>query len=582
MLPRSLLMFGLLFAALLPVSPAHAEEEDLVTITGTVWIDENADGIRQPSEPVVPSVQIYVRGVISPLRTDGQGRYTVVQYPYHRFEDRKTRGFLFLEVYYKKPAVRLVRKRSADFREYTHRGCARVYLPGSTERRADIRLLHYKHDGWVPMNWPLDGGRFFKEAVDADAVPYYRSCDAGFAVTNAAGIPFWDTWQVLGLENAGYPVSHRFKWKGFVTQVFEKAVLQWQPGRGVLFVDVFDELRKAGKDEPLKEATILDTGEIAKDGGLFPEDEFIAQPPGVAGLPSIVSPASAPRDKWITVGGTIWVDENLDGMRQPSEPVVPGVRVYASVYDWSPAGYHGITNGTRTDHQGNYRFPGGTTESDYHLSVYYLKPGAEPVRETSWGLAYTHYGCAYFYVPSGKDEFTLDIRTSQVGQKGGSSQNWPLVDGHFFREKGRGCDTGFSVTNADGIPFWDTWQRFGRLYMGYPVSHRFTLGGFLTQAFERVVLQWQTSRGIFRVEDFGNLLTIGTQDPGLQWQADVPWAKAGEVKILDEGDIAKKYRWHCERQDTSTRCIHSFFPQFVVQKDTHEALIPQHFDLVGR
>ena len=37
-----------------------------------------------------------------------------------------------------------------------------------------------------------------------------------------------------------------------VTQAFQKAILQWQPGKGVIFVSVFDELHNAGKDDLLR------------------------------------------------------------------------------------------------------------------------------------------------------------------------------------------------------------------------------------------------------------------------------------------------------------------------------------------
>ena len=79
----------------------------------------------------------------------------------------------------------------------------------------------------------------------------YHPCDIGFSVTNTDGITFWDTWQRLGLENVGYPISNRFIWQGFVTQAFQKTIFQWQPGRGVFLLNIFDELHKAGNDDAL-------------------------------------------------------------------------------------------------------------------------------------------------------------------------------------------------------------------------------------------------------------------------------------------------------------------------------------------
>ena len=94
-------------------------------------------------------------------------------------------------------------------------------------------------------NWPLFDGHFFTETA-------VRGCESGFSVTNAGGITFWDAWQRLGLENVGYPISHRFKWKGLVTQVFQNAAFQWRPGKGVFLVDVFDELDDAGLEDALR------------------------------------------------------------------------------------------------------------------------------------------------------------------------------------------------------------------------------------------------------------------------------------------------------------------------------------------
>ena len=53
------------------------------------------------------------------------------------------------------------------------------------------------------------------------------------------------TYSVAG-ATLGYPISRRFLWDGFPSQAFQKAVLQWQPGRGTFFVNVFDRLSPSG------------------------------------------------------------------------------------------------------------------------------------------------------------------------------------------------------------------------------------------------------------------------------------------------------------------------------------------------
>ncbi len=288
-----------------------------------------------------------------------------------------------------------------------------------------------------------------------------------------------------------------------------------------------------------------------------------------------ISPAYAsdPDDDWVTVSGAIWIDENVDGIRQPSEPGVPGATLEVQVRSWSPAGYSGFTSGTRADDQGKYRYPWTYPEARFSLTVFYLKPGSGPVKKTSWGVSYTHFGHTCFYVPSGNGELTLDIRVlhhSNWRVLGGESRtspplNWPLADGHFFKETAeyryQYCDAGFAVTNAGGIPFWETLERLGVENIGYPISHRFISEGFITQEFEKATFQWQTNRGIFRLEDYGDPLVIRTEKAVLQWREDVPWAKAGQVKIMSGGRMGIDGVWLGSVPEDAKR--------------------PQHVDLAG-
>jgi hypothetical protein len=126
------------------------------------------------------------------------------------------------------------------------------------------------------LDWPLANGHFFKQTVSR----HFAWCDDGYAVTNSDGIPFWDTWQRLGFENVGYPISDRYMRRGFVTQAFQKVIIQWQPGKGVYFVDIFDELHDAGLDEemrfrfstPRQLDSSFDTGALTEHWEDIPED----------------------------------------------------------------------------------------------------------------------------------------------------------------------------------------------------------------------------------------------------------------------------------------------------------------------
>jgi hypothetical protein len=99
-----------------------------------------------------------------------------------------------------------------------------------------------------PLDFDLpDGsGHFYRQANGQSGAG-----EAGFALTNADGIPFWDEYQRLGGPQAlGYPVSRRFAWDGFTVQALQKAVFQWRPEtRTVAFVNVLDRLHELGKDD---------------------------------------------------------------------------------------------------------------------------------------------------------------------------------------------------------------------------------------------------------------------------------------------------------------------------------------------
>ncbi|HEY3083293.1 MAG TPA: N-acetylmuramoyl-L-alanine amidase [Chloroflexota bacterium] len=97
----------------------------------------------------------------------------------------------------------------------------------------------------APLDWVVSAGHFYSQTA-AEGF--------GFVVSDADGIPFQTELQRRGGPTAlGYPISHRFEWKGTTVQAFQKVVLQWLPSENrVAFVNVFDDLSKAGRDDWLK------------------------------------------------------------------------------------------------------------------------------------------------------------------------------------------------------------------------------------------------------------------------------------------------------------------------------------------
>jgi len=119
--------------------------------------------------------------------------------------------------------------------------------------------------GAAPLDYDIPNGHFFQQANGQGGAG-----NTGFAVTNNDNVLFWNAFNRLGGVNAvGYPVSHRFQWKGFTVQAFQKVVFQWRPESGqVMFVNLFDEMSSSGKDDWLVAVRMTPKSlDWAADGG---------------------------------------------------------------------------------------------------------------------------------------------------------------------------------------------------------------------------------------------------------------------------------------------------------------------------
>ena len=110
---------------------------------------------------------------------------------------------------------------------------------------------------------------------------------------------------------------------------------------------------------------------------------------------------------------------------------------------------------------------------------------------------------------------------------------------HFYTQtdgQGGATGTGYAVSNADAIPFWDFFRTAGGVEaVGYPVSHRFVWHGFVVQAFQKVVFQWRPEVGtVYYVNVLDEmhergldpwLVTVRQTPPLADWSADtgLPW-----------------------------------------------------------
>lgn len=98
-----------------------------------------------------------------------------------------------------------------------------------------------------PLDWSIPNGHHFTQT---NGFPSGAS-PMGFSISDDSQANFWSAFQALGgVAHLGYPASQRFLWGGFVTQVTQKAVLQWRPDKGTVdFVNVFDDLGQKGKND---------------------------------------------------------------------------------------------------------------------------------------------------------------------------------------------------------------------------------------------------------------------------------------------------------------------------------------------
>ena len=96
------------------------------------------------------------------------------------------------------------------------------------------------------LNWPTENGHFFTQA---NGFPL-GSSPKGYSVIDDEAL-FWSGFQRLGgVGKLGYPASRRFMWRGFLTQLTQKAMLQWRPEQNrVVLANLFDDLSILGLDE---------------------------------------------------------------------------------------------------------------------------------------------------------------------------------------------------------------------------------------------------------------------------------------------------------------------------------------------
>lgn len=351
----------LLFAAMLPALgvPTLALPDDHKTIIGVVWYDDNDGGTMDLGEEPAIGVTInaYERLAkilpgTTPFRmttqTDSRGRYALTLPVWPAPFSAVKPYYLAVSVRREPAPKRLVgpNYHAIYFLDLTRNeaqvstsGSPWREIPPSNETTIDIGLRLGSAAPIELSDYLVPGGRFFEQTGGRLAARGY-----GFAVTNEDNVPFLDTWHGLGLDKIGYPASQRFTFKGFTTQVFQKAALQWQPGKGVFYLNTFDELHNGGKDLWLDVHRFIPPVEdTSPDAGLSWEQV-------VARHMTILDRDPALRDAYLSE--TRWLD--LYGLPMgykdyPSVTVVRGQRAALQQWKvdlpWAKAGDVAVANG---------------------------------------------------------------------------------------------------------------------------------------------------------------------------------------------------------------------------------------------
>jgi len=109
--------------------------------------------------------------------------------------------------------------------------------------------------------------------------------------------------------------------------------------------------------------------------------------------------------------------------------------------------------------------------------------------------------------------------------------DFDVSNGHFFSQTNQttlGAQAGgYTLADANGIPFWSYFNNHGGPdVLGYPVSRRFIWDGYVCQATQRAIMQWNPSTQKVQLANvFDNLSSIGKD----RWLASTHLAPPSQV-----------------------------------------------------
>ncbi len=133
--------------------------------------------------------------------------------------------------------------------------------------------------------------------------------------------------------------------------------------------------------------------------------------------------------------------------------------------------------------------------------------------------------------------------------------DYNISNGHFYTQANGSplgtAPTGYSITNDDGVTFWDAYQQFGGPdVLGYPVTQRFMYDGFVTQAMQKVVFQWRPdTKQVWFLNTFDALQDKGKNDWLLVYrQTPKPFDTAPDTGLTWD-QVAKRHQGFLDQNE---------------------------------
>src|SRR5581483_10338682 len=107
-----------------------------------------------------------------------------------------------------------------------------------------------------------------------------------------------------------------------------------------------------------------------------------------------------------------------------------------------------------------------------------------------------------------------------------AAMDFAIPGGWFYKQangQGGQGDSGYSITDADGILFYQNFKYYGGPdVLGYPATRRFSFQGFTIQGTQKVGMKWRPDQGTINYLNIFDILHDQGQDAWLESVRQVP------------------------------------------------------------